>query len=530
MLFATPPTASTVMCCLWGQMRLIRLGIWCCYNKWSVLELCATRHFCASLVAAVLATLYPCTATFLFSLATTAYSDWRIAPRELDNGGTLEAFNAVHLLVGQIGALWLGVPADAGLSASAPYIRAQFGWLYLFAAFSKLNRDFLDPRRSSNTFFFVAILGGFGVPAETLSDDGWLRLLRVGLLGLETVEWAIPLLLMSQCVRLGLALDWGFHLALGLVAFDFSSAAMATLPLWLPAESLVAHLSFCTFAPAARAGWAVALVALGRWLPPGGFGEASFTPVHLLWLVWSCLLASGLLSGCLAATDVELPGWSAFGEAMTPVEETALLPPAVALLCGSMLSLFVLGGLSPYLGLKTHSTYSMFSNLRVEGGKTNHLLYRPWMAPLPFLADLVTIRATDLPSVRKYVRKVAGPLVAGSLEALAKRLQLDVCVWSNSTNGGGGDGLEGDGVHWVVFPYRLPFVQLRALVAEATEDDFFVEYARSDGVVQRFELKGGSVVSGDVRLRRRLPTAALRKWLFCRAIHVDEKECGVCQH
>jgi hypothetical protein len=33
-----------------------------------------------------------------------------------------------------------------------------------------------------------------------------------------------------------------------------------------------------------------------------------------------------------------------------------------------------INGLSPYLGLKTESSYSMFSNLRTEGGISNHYL------------------------------------------------------------------------------------------------------------------------------------------------------------
>src|SRR6266704_2162953 len=40
-----------------------------------------------------------------------------------------------------------------------------------------------------------------------------------------------------------------------------------------------------------------------------------------------------------------------------------------------LIPLIALGnGVTPYLGLKTVANYSMFSNLRTEGGQTNHLL------------------------------------------------------------------------------------------------------------------------------------------------------------
>ena len=36
---------------------------------------------------------------------------------------------------------------------------------------------------------------------------------------------------------------------------------------------------------------------------------------------------------------------------------------------------FFLNGISPYLGLKTEGSISMFSNLHVEGRTTNHFLH-----------------------------------------------------------------------------------------------------------------------------------------------------------
>ena len=186
---------------------------------------------------------------------------------------------------------------------------------------------------------------------------------------------------------------------------------------------------------------------------------------------------------------------------------------------------FLVTGLAPYLGLKTHSTYTMFSNLYVEGGATNHFLFRPWMAPFPFLRDVVTVTDTNLPSVRGYMIESAGPRAVGSLQKMAERLKLDVTITSNSVNGGGGD------TGRVIFPYRLPKLMLRALISEERATDFYVEYDTLNGEKRRFELKRGRTtpLCDDAGLKIKHPTV-LRKWFFCRSVHVLDEDCGVNYH
>lgn len=50
-----------------------------------------------------------------------------------------------------------------------------------------------------------------------------------------------------------------------------------------------------------------------------------------------------------------------------------------------------LNGASPYLGLKTENSYSMFSNLRTEGGVTNHFLVPASMQIFDYQSNLVEI-------------------------------------------------------------------------------------------------------------------------------------------
>lgn len=56
--------------------------------------------------------------------------------------------------------------------------------------------------------------------------------------------------------------------------------------------------------------------------------------------------------------------------------------------------------LSPYIGLKTHSTMTMYSNLKVEGGETNHY-FLPIVSMFPFLSDTVSVKATNLDALSR---------------------------------------------------------------------------------------------------------------------------------
>jgi hypothetical protein len=59
--------------------------------------------------------------------------------------------------------------------------------------------------------------------------------------------------------------------------------------------------------------------------------------------------------------------------------------------------LALLNGLSPYLGLKTESSYTMFSNLRTEGGEWNHYLLPRQLQVFGFQDDLVSILRSNDP-------------------------------------------------------------------------------------------------------------------------------------
>ena len=66
-----------------------------------------------------------------------------------------------------------------------------------------------------------------------------------------------------------------------------------------------------------------------------------------------------------------------------------------------MTLVFFFNGACPYLGLKTETSFAMYSNLRTEGGRTNHLLLPATVAPFQFQEDLVEILDSSDPKLRR---------------------------------------------------------------------------------------------------------------------------------
>jgi len=64
--------------------------------------------------------------------------------------------------------------------------------------------------------------------------------------------------------------------------------------------------------------------------------------------------------------------------------------------------LMFFNGLAPYLGLKTEGSYSMFSNLRTEGGMSNHLIVRETLPLAGYQDDLVAIVHSSDRKLQRY--------------------------------------------------------------------------------------------------------------------------------
>jgi len=158
---------------------------------------------------------------------------------------------------------------------------------------------------------------------------------------------------------------------------------------------------------------------------------------------------------------------------------TPAVAPAVAPFrwLHAMLALVLLNGASQYLGLKTETTFTMYSNLRTEAEPRNHFFMPVW--PLThYTADLVEIVETDNAELQEYIDE----------------------------------------------KLRMTYFEFHRF-ASGPADDYRVRYRRNGAEPQEFSKHDG--VASDAELARPIPIL-LAKLLFFRPVSLEE--CVPCLH
>jgi hypothetical protein len=240
-----------------------------------------------------------------------------------------------------IAAAWRARRGDAAAPAEpylafAPAGRACLLLIYLLSGFHKLNADFLDPAVSCGPKLYATLARRLWLP------DGGAVVEAAAIGGTLLIELGLPLLLLFPRTRLaGVLLAVPFHVALGIAGYPrFSTLCLALLLLFLPPPARAST--------SRRPGW------LAR------------------------------VRGHLAAGPP--PGRPLFA----PRAGVAMLAPA----------LILISGLIPYAGLGTERAFSMYSNLRTEGGRSNHFLVPAGAQLFSYQRDLVEIRSSSVPRLR----------------------------------------------------------------------------------------------------------------------------------
>jgi hypothetical protein len=287
------------------------------------------------------------------------------------------------LVIGVVGAtvltwwLWVvrGSPTEARdpgyvYDMIAPFLRAAFVIVLYAAAISKLNTGFFDPSTTCAVWIINAI------PFVSL-PTGSAELMSVGAI---LVEVAIPTLLLFRRTRVfGIFVGVFFGLVTGLAGHaPFAGFGWSFYLLFIPPGTV-----------------SRAIVALRRAIPPHvrrWFSNATVSPASWLALGVAALLIMGLV--VMAPPDVILVvkryGASLAFTLWMLAWMTVLLanrrhwfrpPPAATakLRAGHVvfdvaLLLVILNAASPYLGLKTGFSFTMFSNLQTEPGRWNHVV------------------------------------------------------------------------------------------------------------------------------------------------------------
>lgn len=160
------------------------------------------------------------------------------------------------------------------------------------------------------------------------------------------------------------------------------AAAERRLPHSTLARAFVALRVAAVLVPAA--------LAAACWAGAYRAGVGPFLVYRVAWVLW------GLWSLALMAAY--------FPAAVRMLRAPAAATPRVPAFrwLYAMLALVVLNGASQYLGLKTETAFTMYSNLRTEAGHNNHL-FLPALRLAGWQDDVVEVLETDLHELERFV-------------------------------------------------------------------------------------------------------------------------------
>lgn len=283
----------------------------------------------------------------------------------------------------------------AWLAAFAPLLRLLLVGMYCFAVLHKLNWAYFDPSVSCAVNTFGRISPSW-LWALYPKGDAAAYLLIFGSLAAET---SVPILLCFGRTRLlGFALGVLFHSFMGLGYFHFSTGLFALYSLFIPLQAV-----------------ADAFTRVGLWRRGASWRDRLTSPTAL------GLLGLALVAAMVVMREVDRPTYRAlryvwmagvlggFGVLVrVPAEWRHWRERATGRLREVRLGfvfplVLVVTGLAPYLGLRTVPTFSMFSNLRTEGGITNHLFMPATALHIATYQDaLVRIEVTDRPALKRW--------------------------------------------------------------------------------------------------------------------------------
>lgn len=281
--------------------------------------------------------------------------------------------------------------------AFAPVARAGLIILYFFAVFHKLNWGFLDPKYSMAARLIEETAGK--VPIIPVND----ALRYFAIWSTLILETAIAVMLCLRRTRnAGILLALLFHLFLtqnpSRLGFSSFTAMLFALFFLFAPRDFPARLS--DLLRRLYAGWTGGQ--RGRMIGMAALVVLAFGAACLLMaaaagprrviLVWMAAWGGLLAVVFIAVMRLYPTPQEGFAALFRPRWSWQWLAPL----------LLLFNGMNPYLGLKTASAFNMFTNLRTEGGQTNHLFMPQGLKLAHYQDDLVEIIRTDHPALKPY--------------------------------------------------------------------------------------------------------------------------------
>ena len=276
--------------------------------------------------------------------------------------------------------------------------------LYWFAYIAKLNTGFINADVSCVVAMYSDMLRRFPfLPDNVMAHRATIVMVLV-------IELVIPLCLTFRRTRwIAILIGLPFHVILGLLGHRTFSAFAFALYVLLCMDGIRPVLGICNhwlrqrtsersrgIAYSVACSVVVATIGSLIVLELGGHfrtkiaGIGIYQVPWLIWLGWSFLVSTACAAGIY---------WSMYRR--DPEAHAARPTTGPGLLWGTI-PLVVLMGLSQYIGLKTETCFTMYSNLRTEGDWNNHL-FMPAIRLGSWQDDLVNIVSTDHAELQAYV-------------------------------------------------------------------------------------------------------------------------------
>lgn len=271
-------------------------------------------------------------------------------------------------------------PGEA-FAVLAPFLRVALVVVYAFAALAKLNTTFLEPATSCATPMALGLLG----PAAPVALAPW---------GTVIVEAGLAVLLAVPRTRpAGLLLGLGFHAVLAVSGnVPFTGVALAFYVAFLPTAA--GGRLRAVWARVPHPGWwrgAIPILLVGGWLVGALVGPSQSAP-GLSAVPTAAVSPTVRFLAQLTALAVAGAGAALViaSRRVAPARARSRLTPI--LVAGA--ALLVLNGLAPYLGLKTDTSFEMFSGLRTEPGAWNSLVVPEAVRVFDYQDQAVTVLPT----------------------------------------------------------------------------------------------------------------------------------------
>jgi len=272
---------------------------------------------------------------------------------QLANHSVLLVFLCIYLFLVSLKSIWLKKDLKKNIYESKKYLGLYLAWVYFMAGFHKLNYDFITPDSSCANWYHYKLNRYLNL------DVQFPNILKniSSYMAIGTEIFGAALLLFVPMLGLIGFLFLHSYLSIGGFA-DFAAIACSVLVIFLP-DKAINHLVKI------RAGAVFLTCAIGSAL-------MTYLRYYELALTDLPFLRIRFMQGGWLIASISLLFYVIFRYRENLFTRSRQSFKFISVE-GLLLAILMVYSFNPYLGLSTSGSFTMFSNLRTEENKTNHL-------------------------------------------------------------------------------------------------------------------------------------------------------------